>query len=117
MPDASYKQVIVVNAELKLPKGKLAAQVAHAAVAAFLEATPKVRTAWLSDGMPKVVLKVANRDELERLHDRARAGGLPVATIEDAGRTVVAEGTLTCIGIGPATDQALQPITGDLSLL
>jgi peptidyl-tRNA hydrolase, PTH2 family len=32
------KQVIIVNEALKLPRGKLAAQVAHAALAGFLNA-------------------------------------------------------------------------------
>jgi PTH2 family peptidyl-tRNA hydrolase len=54
---SELKQVIVVNAELNLSKGKLASQVAHAAVAAFLEAPHTVKSAWLSTGMPKVVLK------------------------------------------------------------
>ena len=111
------RQIIVVNSELGLPKGKLASQVAHAAVAAFLEAAPSARAAWLSAGMPKVVLKAANQAELQELQARAQSAGLPVALIQDAGRTVVAEGTVTCIGIGPAAAAALEPITGSLKLL
>jgi peptidyl-tRNA hydrolase, PTH2 family len=111
------KQVIVVNSELGLPKGKLAAQVAHAAVAAFLEAGPKARSAWLSAGMPKVVLRAATEAALQELHAKAQSAGLPVALIEDAGRTVVAEGTVTCVGIGPATAAQLEPLTRELKLL
>jgi peptidyl-tRNA hydrolase, PTH2 family len=111
------KQVIVVNAELGLPKGKLASQVAHAAVAAFLEATPKAKSAWLAAGMPKVVLKAASEAVLQELQARAQSVGLPVALIQDAGRTVVSEGTVTCVGIGPATAAQLEPLTGDLKLL
>ena len=117
MPDQELKQVIVVNAELGLPKGKLASQVAHAAIAAFLEAAPKARSAWLADGMPKVVLKAANQAALEALQADAQSAGLPVALIEDAGRTVVSEGTVTCVGIGPATADQLEPLTGGLKLL
>ncbi len=67
------KQAIVVNNALKLPKGKLAAQVAHAAVGAFLEADEPAQTAWLEEGMPKVVLKVETEEDL--LHLQARAEG------------------------------------------
>jgi peptidyl-tRNA hydrolase len=109
--------VIVVNAELGLPKGKLAAQVAHAAVAAFLEATPRARSAWLSSGMPKVVLKAPGEAVLQELEAKAQSAGLPVALIQDAGRTVVSEGTVTCVGIGPATAAQLEPLTGELKLL
>ncbi len=35
------KQIIIVNEGLKLPKGKLAAQVAHASVASFLDTDVK----------------------------------------------------------------------------
>jgi len=111
------KQVIVVNAELGLPKGKLAAQVAHAAVAAFLEAAPKAKSAWLSAGMPKVVLKAANEAALQELHVKAQSAGMPVALIQDAGRTVVPAGTVTCIGIGPAIAAELELLTGGLKLL
>ena len=111
------KQVIVVNEELKLPPGKLAAQVAHAAVGAFLEASASARTAWLKDGMPKVVLAGNSTAHLVELETLAREAGLPVMLIEDAGRTVVPEGTVTCLGIGPAKDALFVPVTGALKLL
>jgi PTH2 family peptidyl-tRNA hydrolase len=111
------KQVIVVNDALKLPKGKLAAQVAHAAVAAFLVAGEKTRKAWLKDGMPKVVLKGENEEELLKLETLAHQQGIPVQLIQDAGRTVIPEGTITCLGLGPAPEQELDELTGSLKLL
>lgn len=117
MSTREFKQVIVVNTELALPRGKLAAQVAHAAVAAYVEAAPKAQAAWLSAGMPKIVLKATDEAALRELCAEAQSAGLPVALIEDAGRTVVAEGTVTCLGIGPATAAELEPLTGELKLL
>jgi peptidyl-tRNA hydrolase, PTH2 family len=111
------KQVIVVNQELKLPKGKLAAQVAHGAVAAFLEAASEIQQAWLDEGMPKVVLAGQSAEELRRLELLAAQNGIPHCLIEDAGRTVVPEGTITCIGLGPAPDEELDRLTGELKLL
>jgi peptidyl-tRNA hydrolase len=111
------KQVIVVDESLRLPRGKLAAQAAHASVSAFLAAAPEARRAWLAEGMPKVVLACASEAELAGIHDRAAAAGLPVERILDAGRTVVPEGTATCLGIGPADDAALDAITGELKLV
>lgn len=111
------KQVIVVNNSLKLPKGKLAAQVAHAAVGAFLEAGENAQEAWLDEGMPKVVLGIAGEEELCSLQAQAIEQNIPNCLIEDAGRTVVPEGTITCLGLGPAEDAVLDQITGDLKLL
>jgi len=111
------KQIIVVNEELRLPRGKLAAQVAHAAVGALLVSSPSATTAWLSLGMPKVVLAGRSAGHLLEIEALAQSAGLPVMLIRDAGRTVVPEGTITCVGIGPATEEALSPITGELKLL
>jgi len=111
------KQVIVVNNELKLPKGKLAAQVAHAAVGAYLEASDRDQQAWLDEGMPKVILKAETAADLLHLEEVAAAKGIAVCLIEDAGRTVVPEGTITCLGLGPDTDEALDELTGELKLL
>jgi peptidyl-tRNA hydrolase len=111
------KQVLVVNQSLKLPKGKLAAQVAHAAVGAFIEASDEARVDWLEEGMPKVVLQAQDETELRRLLDLALQNGIPALLIEDAGRTVVPEGTVTCLGLGPAPDEEIDRLTGELKLL
>jgi peptidyl-tRNA hydrolase len=101
---------------LKLPRGKLAAQVAHASVAALLEATADARRAWLADGMPKVVLRCEAEPELLALEAAAERAGLPHALITDAGHTVVAAGTITCLGLGPASIEAIDALTGELRL-
>jgi peptidyl-tRNA hydrolase len=111
------KQVIVANQSLRLPRGKLAAQVAHASVGAFLEANPRDRQAWLEEGMPKIVLAVPGADALLRLREQAAAGGIPACLVEDAGRTVVPTGALTCLGLGPAPDDRIDALTGELKLL
>jgi peptidyl-tRNA hydrolase len=102
---------------LKLPRGKLAAQVAHASVAALLEAPADARRAWLEDGMPKVVLRGESEQELRALEAAAERAGLPNALITDAGHTVVAAGTVTCLGLGPAPIEAIDALTGELKLV
>jgi peptidyl-tRNA hydrolase, PTH2 family len=111
------KQVIVVNESLGLPCGKLAAQVAHAAIGAFLQAKYSVRAEWLATGMTKVVLACASTEALLALQEQAAAAALPQFLVADAGRTVVAAGTVTCLGIGPAADEAISAVTGTLKLL
>ena len=112
------KLALVVRTDLDMGRGKIAAQVAHAAVAAVL-ATSRSRefTAWLAEGQPKVVLKVTSAEQLLEVARRARAAGLPVELVQDAGRTQVTPGTLTCCAIGPAADDSIDAVTGELSLL
>ena len=111
------KQIIIVNESLKLPRGKLAAQVAHAAVAAFLEASDEAKRLWLAQGMPKVVLKCETADEIMQFEEAAQKRGIPAYLVSDAGRTVVPAGTLTCLGLGPATEEDLDELTGELKLV
>ena len=111
------KQVIVVNAALGLPPGKLAAQVAHAAVGALLHADRDAQRAWFEAGMPKIVVQCVSAESLQMIADQAESAGLPVLLVRDAGRTVVEAGTATCVGIGPAPSGDIDPITGKLSLV
>jgi peptidyl-tRNA hydrolase len=111
------KQVIVVNAALGLPPGKLAAQVAHAAVGALLGAPAKDQRSWLEAGMAKIVLQCLTEAELLAVAGEAEAAGLPVFLVRDAGRTVVQAGTVTCLGIGPASPERIDAVTGGLSLV
>lgn len=113
----AYKQVILVRQDLKLPKGKAAAQVAHAAVAAVLQSKKRVVRRWREEGMAKIVLKVKDERELLRRNQQAKESGLVTAVITDAGRTVVEPGTRTCVGVGPAEEEQLDALFGDLQLL
>ena len=112
-----WKQLILVRQDLKLPKGKLAAQAAHAAVEAVWRASPEHVKAWRAQGMGKVVLKVADEKELLARLQAAKDAGFATALITDAGRTVVAPGTRTCIAIGPAPAEELDALFGGLSLV
>jgi peptidyl-tRNA hydrolase, PTH2 family len=114
----AVKLALVVRTDLGMGRGKIAAQVAHAAVAAVL-ATGRSRdfAGWLAGGQPKVVLKAGSAEQLLDLARRARAAGLPVELIQDAGRTQVAPGTVTCCAIGPADCARMDPVTAELGLL
>lgn len=111
------KQVILVNEALKLPRGKLAAQVAHASVASLLSTGVEAQKQWFAAGMPKVVLAVDSEEALLGYFEQAQSAELPSQIIRDAGRTVIEAGTITCLGIGPATPEAIDEISGELSLL
>lgn len=113
----SYKQVIVVRMDLKLPKGKLAAQVAHAAVECYRKSSRDIAQAWCSEGQKKVVLKAADDSELQQILQKANNRGLITAPITDAGKTVIAPGTRTCVGIGPAKEEDIDEVTGGLGML
>lgn len=116
------KMAIVVRTDLDMSKGKLAAQVAHAAVTCVVEAmrSPQWREwldRWLAEGQKKVVLRVRSLEELRDVEARARQLGLPTSLIVDAGLTQVEPGTVTAVGIGPAPDDLVDRVTGRLKLL
>ncbi|MBU0761979.1 MAG: peptidyl-tRNA hydrolase Pth2 [Candidatus Altiarchaeota archaeon] len=110
-----FKQVIVVRSDLKMGKGKIAAQAGHAAVSAAEKSQYKKE--WLGQGQKKTVLKVDSEAELIRILQEAKDRGLPVCMIEDAGHTQLEPGTRTCVGIGPAPADELDRLTGELKLL
>src|SRR3989344_983581 len=112
-----FKQVILVRKDLKLPKGKMAAQVAHAALDAALKADKKIMQDWLSHGGGKIVLGVLDEKELLSYFGMAKDAGLPCSLITDAGHTVVEPGTRTCVGIGPAEEKRIDAITNHLKLI
>jgi peptidyl-tRNA hydrolase, PTH2 family len=114
------KQAIVVRNDLKMGKGKIAAQVAHASLAAAEQAQAKRQRwyeGWKAEGQAKIVLKVDNEHELDELFSKAKAAGLPASIIQDRGLTQLEPGTVTCLGVGPAPDVEVDKITGKLKLL
>ena len=112
-----YKQVIVVRSDLKLSKGKLAVQVAHASLDAYKKSDHKLRTEWEQTGAKKVVVKVSDSKELLMAFNLAKELKLPCSLIKDAGRTELAPGTMTAAGIGPAKESDVDKVTGKLKML
>jgi len=114
----SVKLALVVRTDLAMGKGKIAAQVAHAAVAAALHGLGSAEfAAWLHDGQQKVVLRVSDSEGLQKVCDDAASAGLHVEVVHDAGRTQVLPGTVTCCAIGPASAAEVDRVTGSLPLL
>ena len=117
---AEPKALFVVREDLRQTPGKIAAQVAHAAVMLVEEASrrdPKAVAAWRSTGQRKIVVLAPSLPVMQELARSARARGLTTVMVEDAGHTEVAPGTRTVLGIGPGPASVIDPITGHLPLL
>lgn len=115
-----YKLVVAVREDLDLSKGKMAVQVAHAAVTAALEAKAahaKWFHAWIDEGQKKVVVRARDLEELRELERKAVALKLSTALIEDAGLTELPPGTTTCLGVGPGPNHLVDAVTGHLKLV
>lgn len=107
----------MVRTDLRLGKGKLAAQTAHASLEAYRKASENDKKKWLEENQRKIVLKVRTEKELIDIYEKAKRSGLPCVLIRDAGLTQIPPGTKTAVGIGPADAQKIDTITGELSLL
>ena len=110
------KQVIVVRKDLKLSKGKLAAQVAHASFSSSQLASRTAVKTWEKDGQKKVIL-AAGMKQLTEIKKKCRKLKIPCSLVSDAGLTEIPSGTITCLGIGPADDSKIDKLTGSLPLL
>ena len=114
-----FKMVLVVRNDLKMGKGKVAAQCSHAAVSAYKQVqrrNPELLKQWEYCGQPKVVLKAPDEDTLIDLLGHAKEVGLPVSLIQDAGRTQIAPGSRTVLGVGPGPAELVDRVTGHLKL-
>lgn len=114
------KQAIVVRTDVKMGKGKMATQVAHAAVTAAEVARverPEWFNEWMRSGQKKIVLKVSSLKELESVYEEALKLNLPAALIADMGLTQLPPGTVTAVAVGPAPDELIDKVTGTLKLL
>merc|ERR1719431_103947 len=113
------KMVLVVRQDLKMGKGKAAAQCAHAAVGAYKKAArnqPVVLKKWERDGQAKITLKAETEQVLEELEIVAKSQKLVTSLIFDAGRTQIAAGSMTVLAVGPGPADVIDSVTGHLKL-
>jgi len=115
-----YKQALVTRRDLKLSRGKLAAQCAHGALDAADIASEDHKEwykKWKEEGQRKVVLEVENELELIELYMRAKKAQLPTSLIRDAGLTEITPNTITVVAMGPAPENLIDELCGKLKLL
>lgn len=108
--------------------GKIAAQASHATLACYkallrtAQSSPNSPSAqilrqWESEGQAKIAVRVESEEAILALHARARSLGLTAEYITDAGRTQIASGTRTVLGVGPGPKSLVDQVTGGLKLL
>lgn len=107
----------MVRKDLKMDKGKIAAQVAHASLEAYKKTDEETRKRWEEEGSKKVVLRAGSLKELIEIKERIKKMRVPYALIKDAGRTQLKQGTITSLGIGPAEEETIDKVTKGLKLL
>ncbi|XP_010492620.1 PREDICTED: peptidyl-tRNA hydrolase 2, mitochondrial-like [Camelina sativa] len=114
-----FKMVLVVRNDLKMGKGKIAAQCSHATLGLYkklVRRAPKALDCWEECAQPKVVVKIEDEDEMLELQERAKSLKLPTHITIDAGRTQIAPNSRTVMAIlGPV--EVVDEVTGGLKLL
>ncbi len=111
---------ILVRTDLKMSRGKMVAQGAHAAVGAALickDQKPDIFNSWYAQGAAKIALKVNSETEMIELVKKADSLGLITYIVEDMGLTEVPPGTKTAAAIGPGPESKIDQVTGKLKLL
>uniref|UniRef100_A0A453D779 peptidyl-tRNA hydrolase n=1 Tax=Aegilops tauschii subsp. strangulata TaxID=200361 RepID=A0A453D779_AEGTS len=97
-----FKMVLVVRNDLKMGKGKIAAQCSHATLGLFKklqQRAPKSLRRWERCGQVKVVVKVESEEDMLVLQGRAKSMNLPTHITIDAGRTQIAPNSRTVMAI------------------
>lgn len=117
---ADMKMVLVVRMDLKMGKGKIAAQCCHAAIGLFERQgkhNVEAIAAWKRDHCKKVVLKCKDENELMEIAEAARNEQLGYYLVCDAGLTQISPGSKTVLAVGPASEDHLSKVTSHLRLL
>ncbi|XP_054883634.1 UBA_like_SF and PTH2 domain-containing protein [Poeciliopsis prolifica] len=119
--DLLFKMVFVVNMDLGMGVGKIAAQVGHAAVGLYQALQEKnswreMAWKWDQSGAKKVVLQGTNVAHLLELQALALSLNLPTYLVQDAGLTQVESGSRTVLAIMGA-EEMVNNVTGSLKLL
>ncbi|EPY51892.1 aminoacyl-tRNA hydrolase [Schizosaccharomyces cryophilus OY26] len=119
LAEGQTKMVLVVRTDLGMTKGKIAAQCAHAALACYKLAAatdPELLQLWEVAGQAKITLQGQSEEQLQILQAQAMSLGLSARIVHDAGRTQIASGSATVLGIGPGPVSVINEVTGSLKL-
>lgn len=116
----NYKMLLVVRNDLKMGKGKIAAQCGHGSVGAYERAMrncPQLVQLWNNTGCAKIAVKVESEAELMAIARKSKELNLNTCLVRDAGHTQVEPNTKTVLAIGPDEVHKIDRVTSHLKLL
>lgn len=141
MGEYSCKMMIVMRRDLKMRKGKIAAQAGHACVDVTLMALQRENrfedltlstdgmtlreskgaktplSAWFTGGVAKICVYVDSEEALLEIAARAEEKGILAAVVTDAGATEFhGVPTRTCLALEPLPAELANELTGHLPL-
>tara|TARA_B100002019_G_C21225572_1_gene577173 strand:- start:862 stop:1269 length:408 start_codon:yes stop_codon:yes gene_type:complete len=129
------KRVIVVRKDLKMRKGKIAAQVSHASKLTFLNMATfdeqgfrvnyssygdheEAFKNWIENIFTEIVVGVESEEEFDLIANKAKEKELPVFVVTDIGKTEFnGVPTKTVLSIGPADETCFDGVTDGLKLI
>jgi PTH2 family peptidyl-tRNA hydrolase len=118
------KMVFLVRQDLKMKAGKIAAQVAHAALGLYDDIIfgndqyqQEALDFWVNYGKKKVVLKVPDLETMNNVLKQCKQAKIAYCMITDAGCTQIPPGSKTVLGIGPDTSEKINKMTGSFKLM
>ncbi|KAL7712858.1 peptidyl-tRNA hydrolase [Entamoeba marina] len=115
-----YKMMLCVRMDVPMGVGKKCAQCGHAAVGCYqvsMEKAPQNIIKWQNLGEKKICVKIQNMEEWNHIVETCKELGILYYEVKDAGKTQVAPGTKTVLGIGPGPGMLIDVVTGHLNLL
>jgi len=122
--NSDLKMVFLVRLDLKMGAGKIAAQVAHAAIGLYDDIMNgddeyhiEALNYWNTFGAKKIVLKCDNYETMKQVAIQAKQSQLPFILISDAGHTQIPAGSVTVLGIGPDSSEKINKLTGKFKLM
>ena len=118
-----FKQVFIINSDLKMDKGKIAVQTAHGEVYYMLYLDKPYSSGhtefheWIKDGVMKKIVLRASEDEITAISQSLDKQRVWYHIVYDLGLTQVAKGSLTCLVVEPLEEEQTQKLFGNLKLL
>ena len=127
-----FKQIFIINSDLKMGKGKIVGQALHAMVYYMDEILLYVEgkapenkrlferfVTWREEdnGLMKKIVFKSSEEEMNRILCELAIRGIEKFAVYDRGLTQIPEGSFTCIIVEPLEEEKCDELFGHLKLL
>ncbi|MHA1186179.1 MAG: aminoacyl-tRNA hydrolase [Candidatus Heimdallarchaeota archaeon] len=100
---------VVLRKDIHMGKGKFSAQAAHAVVSLI----PQTNIQWDFDEQPIEIWTVRGEENLVGIYSKAQKMNVNCTLIRDAGKTQIAPGSKTAVGLGPINEAIFDILMND----